>query len=114
MISLAYAITIQLSRRRLLLYKDGSLLRSWPVGVGKNATPTPQGRYTIANKRPRPGGPFGAMWLGLSQPGYGIHGTNNPSSIGGFVSKGCIRMYNQDVLALAGLVPVGTPVTITS
>ena len=114
MISLAYAIPIQLSRRRLLLYKYGSLLRCWPVGVGKNATPTPQGRYTIVNKRPRPGGPFGAMWLGLSQPGYGIHGTNNPSSIGGLVSKGCIRMYNQDVLALAGLVPVGTPVTITS
>jgi lipoprotein-anchoring transpeptidase ErfK/SrfK len=54
------------------------------------------------------------MWLGLSIPHVGIHGTNNPSSIGGFVSKGCIRMQNRDVLELAGLVPIGTPVSIIS
>lgn len=52
------------------------------------------------------------MWMGLSKKHYGIHGTNNPSSIGKFVSKGCIRMFNKDVEELARKVPVGTPVFI--
>lgn len=109
---MAYSITISLSARQLRLYKDRSLIRSYPVGVGKSATPSPVGSYTIISKSPNPGGPFGAMWLGLSIPGYGIHGTNNPSSIGGPVSKGCIRMYNRDVLEVAALAPLGTRVSI--
>ncbi|NQD52198.1 L,D-transpeptidase, partial [Bacillus altitudinis] len=60
-----------------------------------------------------PGGPFGAYWLSLSKVHYGIHGTNNPSSIGKAVSRGCIRMYNQNVIELASIVPNGTPVTIS-
>lgn len=75
-------------------------------------TPTPTGEYTIINKQPNPGGPYGTMWMGLSRPHYGIHGTNNPSSIGKNVSKGCIRMYNKDVNELASLVPIGTNVWI--
>ena len=53
-------------------------------------------------------------WLGLSIPSgnYGIHGTNNPSSIGKAVSNGCIRMYNRDVTELSKTVPLGTPVKI--
>jgi lipoprotein-anchoring transpeptidase ErfK/SrfK len=54
------------------------------------------------------------MWLGLSHPHYGIHGTDNPISIGGYVSHGCVRMYNRDVLDLANQVPIGTVVIITS
>jgi len=50
--------------------------------------------------------------MGLSQPHYGIHGTNNPASIGTAASNGCIRMYNEDVNELFNLVSVGTPVTI--
>lgn len=50
--------------------------------------------------------------MGLSKPHYGIHGTNNPSSIGKNVSHGCIRMYNRDVLELASKVPIGTKVVI--
>jgi lipoprotein-anchoring transpeptidase ErfK/SrfK len=50
--------------------------------------------------------------MGLNSPGVGIHGTNNPSSIGGPVSHGCIRMFNKDVIELSKLVPVGTQVTI--
>lgn len=75
-------------------------------------TATPLGTYRIINKAPNPGGPFGVLWMGLSKPHYGIHGTNNPQSIGGFVSKGCIRMHNQDVLELSKFVPIGTIVTI--
>lgn len=77
-------------------------------------TETPKGSYKIINKAVNPGGVYGAKWLGLNIPGggYGIHGTNNPSSIGKNVSRGCIRMYNRDVIALFNLVPVGTPVKI--
>lgn len=109
---MAYSITISLSARQLQLYNGRNVVRSYPVGVGKLNTPSPVGTFTIIRKSPNPGGPFGAMWLGLSVPGYGIHGTNNPSSIGGHVSKGCVRMHNRDVLELARLVPVGTRVTI--
>nr|WP_092074505.1 L,D-transpeptidase [Dendrosporobacter quercicolus]NSL49105.1 L,D-transpeptidase [Dendrosporobacter quercicolus DSM 1736]SDM99416.1 L,D-transpeptidase catalytic domain [Dendrosporobacter quercicolus] len=111
---MAYYIVIALSQRRLTLFNNGKPVRAYPVGVGKQLSPTPTGRYQIVNKRPHPGGAFGAMWLGLNLPHYGIHGTNNPSSIGGFVSKGCIRMYNHDVTQLAGLVSIGTMVYITA
>jgi lipoprotein-anchoring transpeptidase ErfK/SrfK len=109
---MAYAITINLSSRQLTLYHNDVLAKSYPIGIGKMLTPTPTGTYRIVNKAPNPGGPFGAMWMGLSRPSYGIHGTNNPASIGHIVSHGCIRMYNRDVLELAHLVPIGTTVTI--
>lgn len=109
---MAYSITVNISERVLKLYQGQSLEKSYPVGIGKMLTPTPTGTYTIVNKAPNPGGPFGVMWMGLSKPHYGIHGTNNPSSIGKVVSHGCIRMYNQDVLELSSMVPLGTVVTI--
>ena len=109
---MAYSIIISISTRRLSLFRAGALIKSYPVGVGRSGHSTPTGIFYIVNKRPNPGGPYGSMWMGLSVPGYGIHGTNNPSSIGGFVSKGCIRMYNKDVLELANIVTTGTPVTI--
>ena len=56
--------------------------------------------------------PMGAAALTLSRGQYAIHGTNNPGSIGGFVSYGCIRMYNRDIKALYRLVDVGTPVIV--
>ena len=75
-------------------------------------TQTPVGTFVVVNRQPNPGGPFGAMWLSLSKAGYGIHGTNNPASIGQAVSHGCVRMHNQDVLELARQIPNGTSVTI--
>ncbi|WP_127578871.1 L,D-transpeptidase [Paenibacillus koleovorans] len=107
-----YRIIVDLSDRRLHLLDGDRVVRTFPVGIGRMVTPTPTGDYTIVNKAPNPGGPFGVMWMGLSQPHYGIHGTNNPASIGHIVSHGCIRMYNEDVLALSKLVPIGTRVTI--
>lgn len=111
---MVYLITVDLSDRKLTLYRNGAKVNSYPVGVGKMLTPTPTGTYSIINKKPNPGGPFGAIWMGLSKPSYGIHGTNKPSSIGHFVSRGCIRMYNRDALALFKLVPIGTQVTIVN
>ena len=111
---MAYSITVDLSSKRLTLYKNGSVIKSYPVGIGKILTPTPTGTYSIVNKHPNPGGVFGVMWMGLSKPSYGIHGTNDPSSIGHLVSHGCIRMHNRDVLALSKVVPVGTQVIIVN
>jgi len=109
-----YKIVVNTSARTLTLYKDGKWFKSFPVAVGKPSTPTPKGTFRIKNKADNPGGPFGARWLGLSTTSgsYGIHGTNNPSSIGKAVSNGCIRMYNDDVIFLYNTVPVGTVVQI--
>lgn len=107
-----YRIIVDLSQRMLYLLDNDVVTRGFPVGIGKMLTVSPVGEYTIINKQPNPGGPFGAFWMGLSKPHYGIHGTNDPASIGHMVSHGCIRMYNPDVLALAALVPIGTRVTI--
>jgi len=109
-----YSIILSLNKRQLYVSKDSQIIRTYPVGIGKTATPTPIGSYEIISKVPNPGGVFGVMWLGLSIPGYGIHGTNNPQSIGRQVSKGCIRMLNKDVLELARIIPTGTSVTIRS
>ena len=112
-------IKISLSKRQLVLLDDGKTVKTYPVGVGKIATKTPTGTYTIVNKAPnpgrRPGGPmtvYGTYWLGLSRKHYGIHGTNNDASIGKYVSHGCIRMHNRDVEDLAKRVEVGTQVQI--
>lgn len=107
-----YKITVNTKKFTLFLYKNNILYKTYPVGVGKIVTPTPSGTYKIINKAFNPGGPFGARWLGLNKKGYGIHGTNNPASIGGRVSSGCIRLYNKDIIELYNLVPIGTSVRI--
>ena len=110
----AYSITVNVAARRLTLFKDGKLFKTYPIAVGKPSTPTPKGNFRVINKAHNPGGPFGARWLGLNAPNgdYGIHGTNNPSSIGKAVSNGCVRTYNNNIIELYNLVPVGTPVKI--
>lgn len=109
-----YTITINRINHTLTLYKDIKVYKVYPVAVGKPSTPTPTGTFIITNKAINPGGPYGVRWLGLSAPngGYGIHGTNNPSSIGKNVSNGCVRMYNKNVLELSNIVSVGTTVKI--
>lgn len=111
--SIPFSIAVSLKNRTLTLFKGRQLIKSYPVGIGKMLSQTPVGEYVIVNREPNPGGPYGAMWLSLSKMGYGIHGTNNPASIGKQVSKGCIRMHNKDVLALAKQIPNGTRVVIT-
>ncbi|MEQ8175045.1 MAG: peptidoglycan-binding protein [Syntrophomonadaceae bacterium] len=107
------AITVDVSRRRLY-FVLGEKKKTYPVAVGKPSTPTPIGNWTIIEKVVDPGGPFGARWMRLSVPwgGYGIHGTNNPRSIGKAVSHGCIRMYNKDIIEIYPLTPLGTSVNI--
>ena len=109
-----YNITINVRDKKLTLFKEGKLFKTYPIATGKVATPTPKGDFKIINKASNPGGPFGVRWLGLNVPGgdYGIHGTNNPSSIGKSVSNGCIRTFNNNIIELYDLVPVGTSVKI--
>ncbi|MFA9558345.1 L,D-transpeptidase family protein [Evansella sp. AB-rgal1] len=110
--SISYVIDVSVSKRILTLIKDGVRQKEYPIAVGRILHETPMGNFIIINKAPNPGGAFGTMWMSLSKQHYGIHGTNEPSSIGKAVSKGCIRMYNHHVDELASLVPIGTPVII--
>nr|WP_319001546.1 L,D-transpeptidase [Clostridium sp. CS001] len=110
--SILFSITINTMNKTLTLYRNGRLFKVYPVAVGKPTTPTPIGTFTIVNKQINPGGPFGSRWMGLSKPHYGIHGTNNPASIGTAASNGCIRMYANDVQDLFNFVSVGTVVNI--
>lgn len=127
-------IIIDKSRHRLYYYRRGELAKTYPVATGRRPEYTPEGTFTIANKigHPLPGDPegrFGPRWMGLAVPGthdhrrvndprapvgqkYGIHGTNEPDSIGTDASGGCIRLRNEDVVELFELAAVGTPVEI--
>lgn len=107
-----YSIDVSTSGRTLTLYNNGKVVKTYPIAVGKMLTQTPVGQFVIINKAPNPGGPFGTMWMSLSKQHYGIHGTNDPSSIGKAVSHGCIRMHNYDVEELSSIVPIGTRVMI--
>ncbi len=110
------SIVIIRSARRLKFMSGNTLVKTYPVAVGKSSTPTPLGNYKVVNKIVNPGkSVLGTRWMGLNVPGgnYGIHGNNNASSIGKFISNGCIRMHNSDVEALFPKIQIGTPVTIT-
>lgn len=112
--TIPYQIDVSINNRWLRLLKDDALQKQYPIAVGRILHGTPVGNYIIINKAPNPGGPYGTMWMSLSKEHYGIHGTNDPSSIGKAVSRGCIRMYNNDVEELASIVPIGTSVSIHS
>jgi lipoprotein-anchoring transpeptidase ErfK/SrfK len=109
-----YSITINTAAHTLTLLRDNAVYNVYPIAVGKPSTPTPHGDFKIINRAVNPGGPFGVRWLGLNAPNgdYGIHGTNDPSSIGKNISNGCIRMFNKDVIEVSNLVSIGTAVKI--
>jgi lipoprotein-anchoring transpeptidase ErfK/SrfK len=120
-------IVVSIPDRKLVLFEGESVLRMYDVAVGKSSTPTPQGKFTIINRVPNPAwygpsvtvapgknNPLGSRWMGLSAKGYGIHGTNVPSSIGKAASHGCIRMRKQDLEELFEMVTVGTTVELQS
>jgi lipoprotein-anchoring transpeptidase ErfK/SrfK len=101
------------------------------VGTGMTKELTPEGLFTVTVKAKNPyyirgnipGGdpknPLGARWIGFDARGtngriYGLHGTNQPASIGKYVSQGCIRMQNEVVSSLFPLIPLGTKILVTS
>ena len=69
-----WAVLIEVSAKVLSLVAKDEIIAAWPIAVGKPGTPTPLGRWEIINKKVlEPGSIFGSRWLGLSNPGYGIH-----------------------------------------
>jgi len=118
-------ILVSVPGRKLVLLEGDRVLRIYDVAVGKPSTPTPQGKFAIINRVPNPtyyassgtvapgtNNPLGSRWMGLSAKGYGIHGTNVPSSIGKAASHGCVRMRKQDLEELFEMVTVGTTVEL--
>jgi lipoprotein-anchoring transpeptidase ErfK/SrfK len=118
-------IVISIADRRLALLEDGKLVKTYPIAVGARVSPSPEGEFAVINHAVRPtyrhGGkeilpgkdnPLGTRWIGLSLKGYGIHGTNVPSSIGKAASHGCFRMGQADVEDLYSRVQVGDAVTV--
>ena len=126
-------IIVDRSHFKLKLYKRLKLSKTYGVAVGQAGLETPAGLYAVQDKQvnpawnvpdsawagdlagttvpPGPGNPLVARWLGLAA-GVGIHGTNEPGSIGSAASHGCIRMIPEQVIDLYDRVPVGTPVYI--
>ena len=108
-----YSILIDTKKFTLKLFKDNSIIKVYPIAVGKPSTPTPVGNWTIV-KKGLWGEQFGGHFMQLSVPygTYGIHGTDKPWSIGKAVSHGCIRMFNADADELYNLISLGTKVRI--
>jgi hypothetical protein len=104
------------------LYRGGRQIWRAPVGVGAPGTPTPAGRFYIRERLRGSGGVYGPWAFGTSAystlsdwPGggvVGIHGTNQPGLLPGRPSHGCVRVRNADIVRLARLMPIGTPVHI--
>ncbi|MGH2686147.1 MAG: L,D-transpeptidase, partial [Actinomycetota bacterium] len=131
---LGKTIVVDISDLELSLYDGLKLDRTYPVAAGSPSYPTPQGEWTVINKRenptwtnpapdgwgaslpavigPGPTNPLGTRALDLDAPGIRIHGTSASYSIGSYASHGCVRMHMEDVEELFPIVPVGTTVHI--
>jgi hypothetical protein len=120
-----YRLFVNRKALTLTLWNRCRRVRTYPVGLGTKDTPTPLGSFYLASllKPPTPNTVYGDYAYGLS--GYsqvirnwrwgglvGLHGTNDPSSVGRLVSHGCIRMRNRDIDQLVRILPLGTPITI--
>lgn len=118
-------IVVSLEDKKLALVEDGQVKKVYAVAVGKPSTPSPTGTFTIARRvknptyshdgktvLPGPGNPVGTRWMGLNIKGYGIHGTNEPKSIGKAASHGCIRMAKKDLEEMYEMVSVGDSVEL--
>jgi lipoprotein-anchoring transpeptidase ErfK/SrfK len=131
----AGTIVVKTSERRLYLVLGSGRALRYVVGVGKRGkqwagvkrierkmlkpdwAPPPEVKREVPGvadfvRGGTPGNPLGAAALVMTGGDYAIHGTNRPGSVGGFVSFGCIRMYNSDIVSLFGKVRVGTPVVV--
>ena len=118
-------VVVSTEKMTLTLYRNGKAIFSTRVGTGKASTPTPHGQFYIRDRLTGfpPGSIYGPLAFGTSAlsnvetdwPGggvIGIHGTDEPSLIPGHPSHGCIRVPNWEIVKLARLLPIGTPVTI--
>lgn len=120
-------ILVSIPERKLAVVNDGHVVKTYRIAVGADTSPSPTGEFIIVNKvadptyyrpgtviTPGAGNPLGSRWLGLDKEHYGIHGTNEPQSIGRAASHGCIRMANADVEELFALAHAGDTVEISA
>ncbi|MBN1869725.1 MAG: L,D-transpeptidase family protein [Candidatus Omnitrophica bacterium] len=121
----AFSIFVDKSQNILILKDNGDVLKVYNVSTG-NGNSTPVGEFTITTRLvdpvwfnkgivvppESPQNVLGSRWLGFDLPGYGIHGTIDPESIGKQVTAGCIRMRNEDVEELYSIIPKGTKVIV--
>jgi lipoprotein-anchoring transpeptidase ErfK/SrfK len=136
MLTARYPAYIIINRPAFTLryYAHLRLARSYPIAVGQQGLETPAGLHHILDKQvdpawhvpnspwagslagqvipPGPGDPLVARWMAIDDLGDGIHGTDEPGSIGSAASHGCIRMLVPDVIALYSITPLGTPVYV--
>lgn len=118
-------VIVSLADRKLALLEDGEIVKVYPVAVGKPSTPSPTGEFKVVNRVTNPTyyhkgqviptgpeNPVGTRWIGLSQKGYGIHGTNQPRSVGKAASHGCIRMAKADLEEIFEILRPGDTVSI--
>lgn len=121
-----YRIEIDTSDHRMVVWDDGEVLVDAIVAIGTGDTPTPLGDFYLTEllEPPDPNGPYGSFAYGLS--GFsetltefrggdgviGLHGTNEPDSLGTDVSHGCVRIENDVIESLVPVLPLGTPVEI--
>jgi lipoprotein-anchoring transpeptidase ErfK/SrfK len=121
-----YRIDVSLSARMVTVWNGFRVIRRERAGVGRSIVPTPAGTYYLVEllQQPNPNGVYGPYAFGLSAfsnvlysfgggPGQiGLHGTNQPWSLGTNASHGCIRISNAGITRLARILPLGTPVRI--
>jgi LysM repeat protein len=120
-----FDVVIEKSRFRLTVYHNGAWVKEYPIGLGKDDS-TPEGDFLVRNKlvdpvwdppgpeyaaSKSPTNPLGPRWIGFNGE-YGIHGTIEPETIGKTESRGCIRMFNADVLELYDILVEGSKVTV--
>ena len=115
----ARQVLVSIPDRKLAVLEGGKVIRTFPVAVGATVSPSPSGEFKVVNRIANPtyyhpgvGNPIGTRWLGLNRKGFGIHGTNEPRSIGKAASHGCIRLRNRDIEQLFRMVSVGDTVLI--
>ncbi len=120
-----FSIVIDKSQNTLALKAGEEIFKVYSVATGAHNS-TPVGNFKIVNKLVNPvwytlgavvpaessENVLGTRWLGIDVPGYGIHGTKDPSSIGKQGTQGCVRMFNGDVEEIYAIVPIGTEITI--
>lgn len=122
-----FRIEIDRLAHRMQVFRGSDQLIDTTVAIGTGATPTPIGQFYIIEllKPDTDDGPYGPFAFGLSgfsetlpnfaggQGVIGVHGTDDPAALGQDVSHGCVRVSNEIISVMAGLIPLGTPVAIT-
>jgi lipoprotein-anchoring transpeptidase ErfK/SrfK len=121
---LDYSLRVSTAENTVTLYRNAELVSTFPAATGTGGTPTPVGTFYLTELLAPTNQGYGPFAFGVSAfsdavtsfgggPGQiGLHGTNDAASIGTAASHGCIRLSNEDITTLAGILPLGTPITI--